>query len=439
MRKYLFILLALALSCTESQIGNDAQMQPDPLELCVMPEKATCGEEVILQWNGFSDTASILLRSASGDECIVEIKVITESGLIFLLPLSLSPGTYDVVLMQDGTAVIGQLEVMAPDVPVTGLSVPASSVAGETVLIKGLGFVQNSGIVLVSSDGTEYDVKVIHSASGLNVVIPEDLPEGEYQIRLVQDGYGWVISDSFRVASAARDLVSVAYQGPYLGSAQVRYTWTVSYDPLLRIVLSETLIDADGTVEAGATDEYVSMASENAFELAADGFESSNDIEIIYNMDPEGGVASADVLIYGKSSMTNFVWAYDQDGFLTDVTYESKTGLRTFADFAYEDGNLIRFKNASFGYTDPSLKNHPDAPDVVWGYMAVSEKFDPFLYFPYLLGWYDARSKCLPTSMTIAEGTGTKTIPLEYVFDEKGYVTEMKWNDKGEAMVIFTF
>ena len=92
-----------------------------------------------------------------------------------------------------------------------------------------------------------------------------------------------------------------------------------------------------------------------------------------------------------------------------------------------------------FSYDDASLKNHPDAPDVVWGYMSVMEKFDPFLYFPYFLGWYDKTSSALPTSMTISSGTGTVTLPLTYIFDEEGYVTEMKWTDGGSNKVMFTY
>ena len=85
------------------------------------------------------------------------------------------------------------------------------------------------------------------------------------------------------------------------------------------------------------------------------------------------------------------------------------------------------------------MKNHPDAPDVVWGYMSVMEKFDPFLYFPYLLGWYDKSSSLLPSSMTISSGMSTKNIPLTYAFDDDGYVTEMKWSDGGDNKVIFTY
>lgn len=223
-----------------------------------------------------------------------------------------------------------------------------------------------------------------------------------------------------------------------MGTTQIRYTWSVTEEVPVRILLTEALVEADGTIEDGSYDEYTAV-SDYAFELTNDGMESSNDLEMAYDFGQDGQITTSDVLVYGNSSTTEFVWAYDPDGYLTEVTYESKTGLRTFRSLLYEDGNLVRFRNTVFSYEDPSLKNHPDAPDVVWAYMSVMEKFDPFLYFPYLLGWYDKTSLLLPTSMTIASGTGTITIPLTYVFDEDGYVTQMEWADGGENMVIMTY
>jgi hypothetical protein len=238
--------------------------------------------------------------------------------------------------------------------------------------------------------------------------------------------------------SVARTLASVAYQGPYMGATQVRYTWTVIDEEPLRIVLSEALVEADGSMQEGSYDEYTAV-SENAFELAADGFEMSNDLEMAYSQDPDGCVMTSDVLVYGNSSSTEFTWIYDPYGYLTEVTYESKSVLRTFRSLFYDNGNLIQFRNTMFSYDDASLKNHHNAPDVVWGYMSVMEKFDPFLYFPYLLGWYEKTSSALPTSMTISSGTGTVTLPLTYIFDEEGYVTEMKWTDGGDNKVMFTY
>ena len=440
MRRFLTILacLMLVLSCVDSKTGGQTEIVTDPVSECVVPETVRCGDDVILQWNGFGQMASIVMRSSSGEEIVAEISVITASGLIFNVPYTMLPGIYDIVLVQDGEFTLGQIEVLPPDMPVSGISMPSSALAEEVILIKGMGFDSSSRIVFVALDGTEYEIVPEYVAGGLSISLPDSLPEGEYAVVLLQDGYRWTICESFQLMSVARTLASVAYQGPYMGTTQVRYTWTVIDEEPLRIVLSEALVEADGSMEEGSYDEYTAV-SEYAFELTADGFEMSNDLEMSYNQDPDGRVMTSDVLVYGNSSPTEFAWTYDPDGYLTEVTYESKSGLRTFRSLFYESGNLIQFRNTMFSYDDASLKNHPDAPDVVWGYMSVMEKFDPFLYFPYFLGWYDKTSSALPTSMTISSGTGTVTLPLTYIFDEEGYVTEMKWTDGGSNKVMFTY
>lgn len=430
--------MMIVISCVDSQMGGLTEIVTDPVSECVVPESVHCGEDVILQWNGFEQSASLLMRSASGEETFVEISVITASGLIFNVPYRMDPGRYDIVLIQNGEYVLGQIEVLSPDMPVSGLTVPSSALVQEVILIKGMGFDSSSMIIFVAEDGTEYEILPEYVSGGLSLVLPDHLPEGNYSIVLVQDGYRWTISSSFQLIASARTLASVAYQGPYMGATQIRYTWYVTEEVPVRILLAETVVDADGTMEEGSYDEYTAV-SENAFELTHDGMESSNDLEMSYNFGADGQITSADVLIYGNSKTTEFEWAYDPEGYLTEVTYEAKTGHRTFTSLFYEGGNLIQFKSTLFGFEDASLKNHPDAPDVVWGYMAVMEKFDPFLYFPYLMGWYDKASSSLPTCMTISSGADTKTIPLTYLFDEDGYVIEMKWADGGENKVIFTY
>lgn len=440
MRRFLTILacLMLVLSCVDSKTGGQTEIVTDPVSECVVPETVRCGDDVILQWNGFGQSASIVMRSSSGGETVAEISVITASGLIFNVPYTMLPGIYDIVLVQDGEFILGQIEVLPPDMPVSGISMPSSALAEEVILIKGMGFDSSSRIVFVALDGTEYEIVPEYVAGGLSISLPDYLPEGEYSVVLLQDGYRWTICESFQLISVARTLASVAYQGPYMGTTQVRYTWTVIDEEPLRIVLSEAFVEADGSMQEGSYDEYTAV-SENAFELTADGFEMSNDLEMAYSQDPDGCVMTSDVLVYGNSSSTEFTWTYDPDGYLTEVTYESKSVLRTFRSLFYDNGDLIQFRNTMFSYDDASLKNHHNAPDVVWGYMSVMEKFDPFLYFPYLLGWYEKTSSALPTSMTISSGTGTVTLPLTYIFDEEGYVTEMKWTDGGSNKVMFTY
>jgi len=441
MRRLLFLLLAflVAASCIDSQTGDDTGILTDPVSECVVPPSARCGAEVILQWNGFTDDASVILRSASGDDTLAYIRIITRSGLIFVIPPATEPGVYGLFLIQDGEHDLGSIEILPPLIPVSGVSVPSSCMAGETVTVKGTGFKPSSSVVLVGKDGSRYEVVTEYGAGGLSFVVPDGIPEGEYSIYLVQDGNEWLLSESLSVqALSLKKLASVAYQGPYMGTTQIRYTWKVTEDEPLRILLVEATVDAGGNVDEGSVDEYTAVAG-NAFEMTNDGMEASNDLSMTYIFGQDGRVQTSDVLIYGKSKPTEFTWSYDNDGYLLDVTYVASSGLRTFREISYDKGNLVRFRNTEFVYDDETLKNHPAAPDVVWGYMAVMEKFDPFMYFPYLLGWYDMKSSSLPTAMTVASGTGTATLPVGYAFDEDGYVVEMKWNDGGANKVIFSY
>lgn len=441
MRRLLFLLLAflVAASCIDSQTGDDTGIFTDPVSECVVPPSARCGAEVILQWNGFTDDASVILRSASGDDTLAYIRIITRSGLIFVIPPATEPGMYGLFLVQDGEHDLGSIEILPPLIPVSGVSVPSSCMAGETVTVKGTGFKPSSSVVLVGKDGSKHEIEAEYGAGGLSFVVPDDIPEGDYSVYLVQDGNEWLLSESLSVqALSLKKLASVAYQGPYMGTTQIRYTWKVTEDEPLRILLVEATVDAGGNVDEGSVDEYTAVA-DNAFEMTNDGMEASNDLSMTYIFGQDGRVQTSDVLIYGKSKPTEFTWSYDNDGYLLDVTYVASSGLRTFREISYDKGNLVRFRNTEFVYDDETLKNHPAAPDVVWGYMAVMEKFDPFMYFPYLLGWYDMKSSSLPTAMTVASGTGTATLPVGYAFDEDGYVVEMKWNDGGANEVIFSY
>lgn len=434
---YLLLVLFIA-ACSE--IKDDARdvFVPDPVTECVVPAETTSGSEVILQWNGFAADARILLRKEGLDYEML-VSVITGSGLIFNVPFDITPGEYEVVLVHEGETVIGVINVFPPDLPVSGLTLPGAALAGEVIMVGGVGFDDSASVRMTGPDGLDILLESSLTRDGLQALIPEELAEGEYTLYLVQDGCEWKISSSFLISSAARKLLSITTVGPYFGSTEVSYTWTV-YDEEepVRLVLSEALISGDEITE-GAVDIYEADAS-GSFVLVSDGFEASNDIKMTYHRDSDGRVSYADVLLYGKSQPTQFTWTYEASGALSGITYESKLGLTSFSEIEYNDGSIILFKSSQFEYEDPTLKNNPYAPDVVWAYMALMNRFDPFMYFPYLLGWYDVKSACLPTAMTVPSGSSMTVVPLSYEFDDKGYVIQMNWME-GSSMnrLLFDF
>ena len=423
-----YLLLAFFFAaCSEIKDDVNDSFVPDPVTECVLPVETCSGAEVILQWNGFTDEVRIFLRNEGGDY-EMPVSVITGSGLIFNVPSDIYPGEYEVVLLQGDETVLGIINVFPPDLPVNGLTLPGAALAGDVIMIGGAGFDESAYVRMTGPDGMDILLESVLTRDGLQAHIPEGLAEGEYMLYLVQGGAEWEIASSFLVTSAARKLLSITTVGPYFGSTEVSYTWTIydDEDPV-RLVLSESLIEAEEITEC-AVDIYEADSS-GAFSLVADGFEASNDIKMAYHLDSDGKVTKADVLRYGKSQPTEFTWEYDASGALSGITYESKQGLKSFSDIEYSDGCIVVFKSSQFEYGDPALKNNPYASDVVWAYMALMNRFDPFMYFPYLLGWYNVKSACLPTSMSIASGSSMIFVPLSYEFDDKGYVIQMSWTE----------
>ena len=433
MKKFLIILVALwaAVSCNglDDMRGSGGQ---NPLDECVLPSAVQAGEEALVQWNGFTKDAKIWLVSEDGQEYEVAVKVLTDSGIMFVVPDGLPAGVYTLMLDQDGRKVLGSMDVLAADMPVTGLKVPAGVVIGEELLIEGIGFEEGCAILLVDAAGNEYEAEVSVVLSGLSVQLPREVKKGTYEMYLVQNG-SWLISSSFMVygKSGPKTLVRLDYISPYLNSSELRLSWEISREEPVTLTLSEYLLDADGET-LQAYDQYVCDEA-GVFKLEHDGFEVSNDLMMSYTRDADGVVAVADVQIYGSSKTTAFEWTYDAEGYLTGVTSANFSRSLT-----YSSGNLTKFWTTRFEYKDAELANHPSAPDVVWAYMAMKDTTDPFVYFPYLLGWYAKASAQLPTTIAIPSPVGTGTIKNEvtYTFDDEGYVEKMAW---GSEAIYFIF
>ena len=422
------MLAAVAVSCGEkvdpTPVGPGKDPDKDPLANCVLPASVKAGGEVQVQWDGFKDDAAISLVGEDSASEMMQVKIVTAYGLTFGVPIDFPTGVYTVVLKQQGeTMELGSIKVDAPDMPVTGLKVPAGAVQGEVVSIDGIGFKDGCKVIAVGQDGAEYELPAGLSVSGISVTIPETLAEGDYQLYLIQDGLRWLLSSSFSVVAevVVKTLERVDYYTSYDDERLLRLTWEISREEPVTLTLSQFIVTGDEAV-LDIYDQYV-LGSDGFFELVVDGFEESNNMKMSYTRDDEGKVILADVLRYGKKETTPFTWTYDQDGFLTDVS----SPVASLSSFEYEAGNMVTFRNTAFEFGDPSLVNNPSAPDVIWAYMALMDNVEPFMYVPYFLGWYTKASAQLPTAMLEPSntGTGTDTYPITYEFDSDGYVVKM--------------
>lgn len=435
MRKYLLILLTILClgSCSREGSGSMSGAVVDPVSECVVPSNATGGEDVILQWNGFVQDDVIVLSGSSGEH-IVRIQKVTGSGLIFYVPFAMEPGRYAVILRREADEQLGMMDISAPDIPFVGVSLPSSVIAGEDLLIAGSGYDRTVIVTFVSSEGERIRMESSLDSRGIVVRIPSVMPEGQYEVYISYMDCEWFVA-AVSVSSAAKRLVSITYVGPYFGSTEVAYSWTVDEESS-EIVLTESLVE-NGVFAENASDVYESDGP-MSYKLTVDGLEMSNDVSMSYILDTDGKVTASDVILYGNDEPTRFEWSYDADDRLSEVTFISNRGEGTFASLEYQDGNIVRFNSRFFEYSDPELKNNPYAPSVVWGYMAVQEKFDPFLYFPYLTGLYRTDSPLLPTSFKYNDGGGEVTCPLSYTFDDDGYVLEMSWvENRSTSRIMF--
>lgn len=425
-RILLFVVCLLTVfSCEDGGNGTGVSAE-NPLSEIVLPETVCAGGEVIVQWNGFPEDAAIVLLSADGSEYETILRVVTASGLSFIVPASVPAGIYTVMLAGDRNLELGTMEVTPAGIPVTDVKVPSGVVRGNELFIGGIGFEDGCSVMLADAGGDEFTLATDVVHDGISVLVPADMRRGEYVLYLLQDGGRWVLSPSFIVysGSSVKTLQRIDYYCPYVGSAMLRLSWEIEPDDPVTLTVSQYLLDGEEE-SLMAYDRYV-CGDNGFFSLEHDGFEESNDQGMSYVRDEDGVVRLADVLVFGDEETTPFTWTYDAEGFLTDISSPS----RSFRTLSYKDGNLVAFRNHDFTYADTSLSSHPSAPDVVWGYMAVMEKNDPFIYFPYLLGWYTKASACLPTSMSAPSptGNGKVTHALKYVFDEEGYVTKMSWD-----------
>ena len=429
---------ALLVSCEkpEGPVNNDPVDGPvdNPMDKCEVPAQVRAGGEGTLLWNGFKENAQLSLDSEVLGEVQLTIKTITASGITFSVPATTREGEYMMILIQDGRHELGKIKVLPMQMPITGLSVPANAQQGETITISGMGFKEGCSVVFESA-GVETQMTVNMVNGGIEVIIPEDMPAGKYKISLVQDGLTWLLAENFEVYEnlVIKQFSAIRYYAPYISAdTQLVMEWKVSREEPVTFTVSQYVIE-NGVEELNAYDQYV-MDAAGLITLEHDGFESSNDLEVSYQKNEDGQVTVADVLVYGDDETTPFTWTYDSDGRLLDIS----SPKRSFRSLEYDGDNLTMFRQISFEYDAESPANHPYAQDVVWGYMALLEENDPFVYFPYLMGWYTEASAQLPARIVkpTPDGTSTVTLTLSYEFDADGYVTKMSWVDENENYAV---
>lgn len=427
-------MMLLPLACTEegTPSGGNGNGGGNEMADCVCPESVRAGKDAVLQWEGFLEGDSLVAVSEDGDEYELTVSYVTSSGMGFTVPVDVPAGRYMLVLVRNERIELDEVEITAPVMPVTGLSVPSSSLVGETVLIGGVGYKQGCMVVFTDSEGAESELAATLTNEGISVVLPEDMQAGSYDLYLLQDNLSWLLKEGFTVTEEVvevkdKDLAELKYTHPYDATSVVQNSWKIDSDDPLTLTFYEYVV-SDGTAELSSYDSYQADAT-GKFVLVNDGREESNDTEITYLRDSEGNVTDSDVLFYGTSAPTTLKWSYNADGLVTSIA-----GGKVSCTIEYDaEGNLTAYDWVRFTY-DGSLVNNPLAPDVAWAYMVVQEYVYPHRNFPYLLGWYAPSSNKLPSSVSWESQFGGEVVcPLTYEFDSDGYVSKMSWSEDSDA------
>ena len=431
-------MMLLPLACTEEGTPSGGNGGENEMAECVCPASVRAGKDAVLQWEGFVSGDVLKAVSESGDEYDLIVNSVTSSGMEFTVPVDVPAGRYMLVLDRSPKVELGEVEITAPAMPITGLSVPSKATAGETVLISGVGYVQGCAILFAGDE--EYELTATLTNEGVTVVLPEGMPVGTYQVYLLQDNLQWPLKDNFVVFEVVEDdengedgeahegvLAELRYIHPYVGTDMLQHSWLIETSDPVTLTFAQYSVSGE-VVELDCFDSYVADAN-GKFRLINDGMEESNDTEITYIRDSEGNVTASEVLFYRASAPTTLVWNYNADGMVTSIA-----GGNVSCEMEYDgEGNLTGFKQVRFAYEDDSLVNNLMSPDVAWAYMVVQEYVHPHRNFPYLLGWYGRSSTRLPSAVSWESQFGGEVkCDLSYEHDSKGYVSKMSWEESGD-------
>lgn len=484
MKKFWLLLLAgcamtLSPACTDKEEENGPS---SPVE-CSVPATAEIGSEMTLTGQGFAATAEVALRNSAGNETRLENPEITASGFTGLIPATLTPGAYTVVLYQDGTWELGTVTLTAAaECPVLSITVPDAIRLNQALEIAGAGFSSDMGIVLENTaDQSRTELTVALSSAGVTCTIPDDVSAGTYNVILTQDNHAWTIAESVPAAvykhlvgltkTVATQyveeitidmLAQVIYESglaPTLEYAQMvassfissyqdgetlteyRFTYDTEGNP----TGSTALEPGDETASAWYTftvnDDKISATNNQAEEGGYDMF--SFDWTLV------NGRVEQETTVTPKSATqtdpstkrtNNYTWVYDAQGVWSGVNYTNGSSyLKILSDAGkFQDAVEGDYESAGsiFTYGIDSRKNAIFGVDVAKIlYTTQGSIFEDDLFHAICLNVAGQASLELPTNMGIMDymtGEITTNPELEYTFDNDGYVTKVAWSTSGK-------
>ena len=465
---WLLLLAGGAMTFTPACNNDDEDTGASCPVACTVPATAEIGEEMTIAGQGFAATAEIALRNASGTEAKLEDPEITASGFTGTVPATLTPGSYTVILYQDGSWEIGTVTLSTAadkECPVLNIILPEAIRLNEALAIEGIGFSEDMGIVLANTaDQARTELEVSLSGSGVSCTIPEGLAAGTYDVILTQGNDEWVIAEAVPAA-------------PYKRLKSLKKDNNTTLKDMTKDDLVEYLLNLTGQDEAMAqayADMILGLPLSYSITYDSNGNPTSCSQENpSYDLTGEWYAIQVDdnqisgankQIVEGADGMQSFTWTLENNRITkSDIIWQTSSGTSDSRyTWAYE-GNLWKSTNNPDESPEITLvydsgkfmsviqSNWPD-PGSIFTYgtevqqnsifgvdiakiilMTQGSDFADDQMLAILLNLAGQATTALPSTVNLMGPAGeiTATVDISYTFDKDGYVTSAEWSSKG--------
>lgn len=336
MKKFFSMMLTVCAVATFSACSSD-DGPTNPVSNANVPASAKIGSEVTIQGSGFAADQTLLLQPVAGDPVDTKAKM-TSNGATFTIPYTMSVGSVDVVLKAaEASWVLGRMELLEAENPITALSLPSKAALGQDVMISGIGFAEGDKLSLgatVKADASAVEITL--TSDGVKFSSPADLAEGEYDVTLTRGSFSWKLGSILFYQLRSIESITISENQMLTG-----------YAPMLGLeggVLTLNFeYNEDGSIKAIGSNGYL----EYGFQYEGKVVVTANPLTgqpLSYTLDDSGRVAtSVGYDMYGD--VINYKWNYDADGYLLSVKKDGgKDDDDTNLLFTYKDSNVSGYR-----------------------------------------------------------------------------------------------
>lgn len=464
MKKLWLLLLAAGAMTFAPACTDDDDNGPSCPVKCTVPATAEIGSELTITGQGFDAAAEIALRNDSGVESKLENPQITATSYTGTVPLALTPGSYTVVLYQEGIWELGLVKLtMAADkdCPVLSITVPNAIRLNEELEIAGAGFTSDMQILLENTaDQSRKELTVTLSGVGVTCTIPEGVSAGLYNVILKQGAYEWKIAESVPAAVYKR-LIEISKESSIIlkgitteefiqALVEMGYPEEMAQayaDTFLKSVLSYSFTyDTNGNLTSCGMVNPYTYASGEWYAITVNGNQiSGENKQIMDGMDGmkafswtlENNRISQSTSFWqtasGETPSTRYSWIYNGD--MCD-RINNPDGSPEIT-FVYDEDKFMSIIQSNWDDPVSIFTYKPEAQhNCVFGVdiakiLLITQESSPLADDQALAVFLNLAGKAttiLPSTIDITEET---TASITYTFDKDNYVSTVEWSVPG--------